>query len=69
MKNMFFVEEFIFFLILFYSIYLILYWITKYRIKLIMNDDIKITHVKWILYIPIWITVIFIIINLYLYVS
>lgn len=67
MKDIVFFKEFIFFIVLFYTIYMILYQITSYRIKAIMNDDIKIVHVKWILFIPLWVFVIFLIINLYNY--
>lgn len=67
MIDIFFLKEYIYLTFIFYFIYFALYFITKYRINKIMKDRIRIAHVKWLLYFPLWFFFIFLLINLYYY--
>ncbi len=69
MIDIFFLKEYILITSIFCFVYFALYYITKYRINKIMEDRIRIAHVKWLLYFPLWFLFIFLIINLYHYVK
>jgi len=67
MTTLYYIKEFLILTVSYYLLYFTLYFIVRFRINKIMNDNMKVAHIKSLLYFPLLFLTIFLTINIYHY--